>query len=49
VRIGFDPTCTNAAMLNRLETVPPQALMDSPTQRIEDVMQDPNKLRRTVL
>jgi serine/threonine-protein kinase len=49
VRIGFDPGCTTTAMLNRLETVPPEALMDAPTRRIEDVVQDPNSLRRTVL
>lgn len=49
VRIGFDPACTTSAMLNQLETVPPEALMDAPTLRIEDVVQDPNKLRRTVL
>ena len=49
VHIGFDPACTTSAMLNQLETVPPEALMDAPTLRIEDVVQDPNKLRRTVL
>jgi serine/threonine-protein kinase len=49
VRIGFEPACTTSAMLNQLETVPPEALMDAPTLRIEDVVQDPNKLRRTVL
>jgi eukaryotic-like serine/threonine-protein kinase len=49
VRIGFDVACTTTAMLDRLETAPPEALMDAPTLRIEDVVQDPNRLRRTVL
>jgi predicted Ser/Thr protein kinase len=49
VRIGFDAACTTTAMLDRLETAPPEALMDAPTLRIEDVVQDPSRLRRTVL
>jgi eukaryotic-like serine/threonine-protein kinase len=49
VRIGFADACSTTAMLDRLETAPPEALMDAPTLRIEDVVQDPNKLRRTLL
>jgi hypothetical protein len=49
VRIGFDVACTTTAMLDRLETAPPEALMDAPTLRIKDVVQDPTRLRRTVL
>jgi len=49
IHIGFDPACTTTAMLDRLETAPPEALMDAPTLRIEDIVQDPTKLRRTVL
>jgi hypothetical protein len=49
VRIGFAEACTTSPMLDQLERAPPEALMDAPTLRIEDVVQDPNRLRRTVL
>jgi eukaryotic-like serine/threonine-protein kinase len=46
VHILFDPACNTAAILDRLEGLPPEALMDSPVLRIEDVVKDPNVLRR---
>jgi hypothetical protein len=42
----FDESCTSAATLDRLDTLPPEALIDSPALRIEDVVKDPNLLHR---
>jgi predicted Ser/Thr protein kinase len=49
VHVLFDASCTSAATLNRLDTLPPEALIDSPLLRIEDVVQDPKQLRRVNL
>jgi serine/threonine-protein kinase len=49
VRVLFDPACNSGATLNRLEGLPPEALMDSPVLRIEDVVKDPNLLRRATI
>ena len=49
VHVLFDATCTSAATLNRLDTLPPEALIDSPLLRIEDVVKDPKQLRRVNL
>lgn len=47
VHVQFDPACNAEAILNRLEGLPPEALLDSPVLRIEDVVKDPTLLRRT--
>jgi serine/threonine-protein kinase len=49
VRMLFEPACNADATLSRLEGLPPEALMDSPVLRIEDVVKDPNLLRRVTL
>jgi hypothetical protein len=46
VHVMFDEACTPAATLDRLDTLPPEALIDSPALRIEDVVKDPNLLHR---
>ena len=44
LRINFDAGCTPA--LNKLEASPPEALIDAPEQRLEDVVKDPKSLHR---
>ena len=44
LRISFDGGCTPA--LNKLESAPPEALIDAPQQRIQDVVKDPKSLNR---
>jgi serine/threonine-protein kinase len=44
LRINFDAGCTPA--LNKLESSPPEALIEAPEQRIEDVVKDPKFLHR---
>jgi serine/threonine-protein kinase len=44
LRITFDPGCATA--LGKLESTPPEALIDAPLQRIEDVVKDPKSLHR---
>ena len=44
LRISFDAGCTPA--LNKLESTPPEALIDAPEQRIQDVVKDPKTLNR---
>jgi serine/threonine-protein kinase len=47
--IDFDHTCATAALLARLERLPPEALMDAPESRLEEILSDPSKLRQTAL
>ena len=44
LRISFDAGCTPA--LHKLESAPPEALIDAPEQRIQDVVKDPKTLHR---
>lgn len=47
--IDFDPACASPAMLARLDTLPPGALIDAPSSRIEEIVSDPARLRRVSL
>jgi eukaryotic-like serine/threonine-protein kinase len=49
VHVQFDPDCTSGAALKRLEALPPEALMEAPAPRIEDVVRDPGQLRRQTI
>jgi eukaryotic-like serine/threonine-protein kinase len=46
VDIRFEAACLSGESLKRLESLPPQALMDSPALRIEDVVKNPKTLGR---
>jgi eukaryotic-like serine/threonine-protein kinase len=43
--IDFDPGCASPAVLARLDALPPGALMDAPSSRIEEIVSDPARLR----
>jgi eukaryotic-like serine/threonine-protein kinase len=47
--VAYDASCANDAMLARLDRYPPEALMDAPKSRIEDIVSDPARLQRTTL
>jgi hypothetical protein len=47
VQVLFDGACASADSLKRLETLPPEGLLDSPAGRIQEVVTDPSKLHRT--
>lgn len=47
--IDFDPVCASPAVLARLDALPPGALIDAPSSRIEEIFSDPAKLRRAAL
>lgn len=47
--IDFDPVCASPAVLARLDTLPPGALIDAPSSRIEEIVSDPARLRRVAL
>lgn len=46
VNINFDATCRDAATLVRLNTLPPAALFDAPGLRREDIIKNPETLRK---
>jgi hypothetical protein len=48
VHVLFSASCSSADSLKRLEGLPPEGLVDSPPGRVEDVVSDPNVLRRTI-
>ena len=45
----YDAACATEAMLTRLERYPPEALIDAPKLRIEDIVSDPARLQRAAL
>ena len=47
--IDFDPVCASPALLTRLDALPPGALIDAPSSRIEEIVSDPARLRRAAL
>jgi serine/threonine-protein kinase len=47
--IDFDPVCASPAVLARLDALPPGALIDAPSSRIEEIFSDPARLRRAAL
>jgi eukaryotic-like serine/threonine-protein kinase len=47
--IDFDPVCASPAVLARLDALPPGALIDAPSSRIEEIVSDPTRLRRVAL
>jgi serine/threonine-protein kinase len=47
--VAYDASCANDAMLARLDRYPPEALIDAPKSRIEDIVSDPARLQRTTL
>jgi serine/threonine-protein kinase len=47
--IAFDPVCARPAVLARLDALPPGALIDAPSSRIEEIVSDPARLRRAAL
>ena len=47
--IDFDPVCASPAVLARLDALPPGALIDAPSSRIEEIVSDPARLRRAAL
>jgi eukaryotic-like serine/threonine-protein kinase len=49
VHVLFDADCTAAATLKRLDSLPPEALMEAPAPRIEDIVRDPGQLRRETI
>jgi predicted Ser/Thr protein kinase len=47
--IDFDPVCASPAVLARLDALPPGALIDAPSSRIEEIVSDPARLHRAAL
>jgi len=46
VTAAFDPACKDAAVLGRLDSLAPAALMDSPAMRREAIIKNPDTRRR---
>jgi serine/threonine-protein kinase len=49
VSIAFDPRCTEATVLNRLETNPPAGLYGAPLERQRSVIRNPETLRKITI
>ena len=49
LHVTYDAACATDAMLTRLERYPPEALIDAPKSRIEDIVSDPARLQRATL
>jgi serine/threonine-protein kinase len=49
LHITFDASCTDAATLARLETLPPAGLMDAAPLRRDDVVKNPDVLRKMTI
>ena len=49
VGVAFDPACTDASVLNRLETYPPAGLYGSPPGRPRTVIRNPETLRKITI
>ncbi len=49
LQVEYDRSCATAAVLARLDELPPQAVIDAPRSRLEDIMSDPSRLRSTTL
>jgi predicted Ser/Thr protein kinase len=47
--IDFKPVCGSPAVLARLDGLPPEALIDAPSSRIEEIVSDPARLHRAAL
>jgi serine/threonine protein kinase len=47
--IDFDPVCASPIVLAQLDALPPGALIDAPSSRIEEIVSDPARLRRVAL
>jgi eukaryotic-like serine/threonine-protein kinase len=47
--IDFEPVCASQGVLARLDSLPPGALIDAPSLRIEEIVSDPARLRRAAL
>jgi serine/threonine-protein kinase len=47
--IDFKPVCGSPAMLARLDGLPPGALIDAPSSRLEEIVSDPARLHRAAL
>jgi eukaryotic-like serine/threonine-protein kinase len=47
--IDFKPVCGNPAVLARLDGLPPGALIDAPSSRIQEIVSDPARLHRVAL
>jgi tRNA A-37 threonylcarbamoyl transferase component Bud32 len=46
ITLAFDPACREAPVLARLETLPPAALLDAAPARREDVVTNPEMIKR---
>jgi serine/threonine-protein kinase len=46
VSITFDPSCGEPATLGRLSTMPPASLLDAPSVRREDIIKNPDTLKK---
>ena len=47
--IDFSPACSSPAVLARLDALPPGALIDAPSSRIQEIFSDPARLQRAAL
>ena len=47
--IDFKPVCGSPAVLARLDGLPPGALIDAPSSRLEEIVSDPARLHRAAL
>jgi eukaryotic-like serine/threonine-protein kinase len=47
--IDFNPVCASPAVLARLDGLPPGALIDAPSSRLEEIVSDPARLHRAAL
>ena len=47
--IDFNPVCASPAVLARLDALPPGALIDAPSSRLEEIVSDPARLHRAAL
>ena len=49
VLVLFDPRCSDAAILSRLETYPPAGLYGAPAARQKAVIKDPEALKKLMI
>jgi hypothetical protein len=49
LHVVYQAACATDAILTRLERYPPEAIIDAPKSRLEDIVSDPARLQRTSL
>lgn len=49
VSVGYDATCQDAAVLSRLESIPPAGLITAPEPRRQNIVKNPDTLRKLTI